>query len=342
MSFASALAVSSVCSPVIVYAADIQTVHVDDPNNVPLQHVTSELYSYWIGSVSYSYRIGQYEVTNAQYTEFLNARAQSDPFDLYNPAMESDPRGGIQRTGVDGSFYYEVKDNMGSKPVNYVSLYDAMRFTNWMSNGALDSSDTETGTYTIAGSVIPGGLSRNPGSTWVLPGRNEWYKAAYFDPRTPLEGGPSDGDNYWRFPTMSDIAPTVATANPIGDISNPGINVANHFFGADWNGQDGNVTTVGSAGLQSASYYGTYDQGGNVWEWTEHLEEGYPVIQGGAWRSFDAGAFYLSGDSFSGVGGGDGTLETSYVGFRLAMVPEPSSLWLALVGGLIVLSLKRR
>ena len=40
--------------------------------------------------------------------------------------------------------------------------------------------------------------------------------------------------------------PTIATANAVGDISNPGANVANYNFGADWNGQNGNVTTVGT------------------------------------------------------------------------------------------------
>ena len=58
--------------------------------------------------------------------------------------------------------------------------------------------------------------------------------------------------------------PTVATANATGDISNPGTNVANYDLGADWNGQNGNVTTVGTAGADSASFYGTFDQGGNV------------------------------------------------------------------------------
>lgn len=32
------------------------------------------------GSVQYSYSIGTYEVTNAQYAEFLNAVAQTDPY----------------------------------------------------------------------------------------------------------------------------------------------------------------------------------------------------------------------------------------------------------------------
>ena len=37
-----------------------------------------------LGSVNYDYYIGTYEVTVAQYTEFLNAVAASDPYGLYN------------------------------------------------------------------------------------------------------------------------------------------------------------------------------------------------------------------------------------------------------------------
>ena len=46
----------------------------------------------------------------------------------------------------------------------------------------------------------------------------------------------------------------------MGDISNPGANVANYNLGADWSAQDGNVATVGSAAANN--YFGTLDQGG--------------------------------------------------------------------------------
>src|SRR5690242_8831399 len=51
------------------------------------------------GAVSYEYNIGKYEVTNAQYVQFLNAKAAADPVGLYNPAMGTDARGGIIRSG---------------------------------------------------------------------------------------------------------------------------------------------------------------------------------------------------------------------------------------------------
>ncbi len=45
-----------------------------------------------IGSVPYHFRIAKYEVTNDQYTEFLNAVAKTDLNGLYNASMGSDPR----------------------------------------------------------------------------------------------------------------------------------------------------------------------------------------------------------------------------------------------------------
>ena len=66
--------------------------------------------------------------------------------------------------------------------------------------------------------------------------------------------------------------PIAATATAVGDIANPGANVANYMKIANWNGTTtGNITTVGSAGPLSDSYYGTTDQGGNVWDWYETI-----------------------------------------------------------------------
>ena len=48
------------------------------------------------GAIEYDYSIGTYEVTNAEYAEFLNAKAASDPLALYNTQMGVAP-GGIAR-----------------------------------------------------------------------------------------------------------------------------------------------------------------------------------------------------------------------------------------------------
>ncbi len=140
--------------------------------------------------MGYDYLIGTYEVTNAQYAEFLNAKAASDPLGLYNTSM-GDPstnstfvgHGGITRSGSSGSYSYSAIAGRGDMPVNYVSFYDSLRFANWLNNGQ-GSGDTETGAYTLlGGTAAPSNgmtVTRNAGATIFLTSENEWYKAAYY------------------------------------------------------------------------------------------------------------------------------------------------------------------
>lgn len=280
-----------------------------------------------LGSVGYAYNIGKYEVTNAQYAAFLNEKAKSDPLGLYNMNMGSFAIGGITQGGLSGSFNYTLKTNMANKPVNYVSWYDAIRFANWLHNGQ-GTGDTETGAYTL-GLLIPDGtpvngdiITRNAGATWFLPSENEWYKAAYYQPAA--QGG--DADNYWAYPTASNSAPTLAAANGAGDISNPGTNVANYNSGANWNGVDGNLTTVGSAGALSQSFYGTSDQGGNVWEMNDSLSSvgsDARVMRGGFFQNLSPQL--QSSFSTNIYTGYFYPTEGPNKGFRVATIPEPSS-----------------
>ncbi len=324
-------------APAPAAALSISTVAVGNPGNANDQDYGIGQF----GAVPYPYRSAETEVTNSQYAEFLNAKAASDPLGLYNPSMGSDARAGITRSGVSGSFSYSVKTNMGDKPVNYVSWYDAIRFANWLHNGQ-GAGSTESGAYTIlGGTATPSNgtsITRNPDAMWFLPSANEWYKAAYYDPRGAAQGGPPGDDNYWLYPTSSDAAPTLATANSTGDISNPGPNVANYFFGAVWNGQNGNVTTVGSAGASSTSFYGTSDQGGNVREWLEQsvLSGNLRGNRGGA---YNPTAFSLSAASSASNGP---TFESNIQGFRVATIPEPSTGLLLALGLIGLGSLRRR
>lgn len=125
------------------------------------------------GAVGYAYNIGTYEVTNADYVEFLNAKATSDPLGLYNTNMGTE--GGIKRSGVAGSYAYSVTTGP-NEPVNYVSFYDALRFANWMNNGQ-GNGDTETGAYTLMGGIATPSngttVARNAGAGTFLPSEDE-------------------------------------------------------------------------------------------------------------------------------------------------------------------------
>jgi len=124
-------------------AVTIDWVTVGDPGNAA-DTPSTNCYSANCGAVGYEYSISKYEVTNAQYAEFLNLKAASDPLGLYNLFMSSNAQGGITRSGSSGSYTYAVKSGFADKPVNYVSFYDSLRFTNWLNNGQ-GGADTESG-----------------------------------------------------------------------------------------------------------------------------------------------------------------------------------------------------
>jgi formylglycine-generating enzyme len=267
-----------------------------------------------LGAVSYDYRIAKYEVTNAQYSEFLNWKAASDPLGLYNPSMGSDSHtGGITRSGSAGSYNYAVKPGFADKPVVFVSFFDALRFANWLSNGQ-GSANTETGAYTLVGGTATptngATVTRNEDASVFLTSEDEWYKAAYFN-----------GTSYFEYPAGTDDQ-TVCAA--------PGLtpNTANCA--------DAVLTSVGSY-TASASPYGTFDQGGNVWEWDDGLILG---THAGEWGgAIDSGPFPLSiGNRFIQ----DPWHEDYNEGFRVASaIPEPDALLLMMAGVAGVRALRR-
>jgi hypothetical protein len=161
------------------------------------------------GVVNYVYHIGQFEVTNFQYAQFLNSVAATDEVSLFDIQMESSPHGGITRGGTPGTFHYELKPGMATKPVNFVSWYDAARFANWMHNGG-GSADTEDGAYTLLGGTpVPDNearIRRNAGARWFIPSESEWHKAAYFNAGT---------SSYYDYPTGTDLVP-IAEPSPGG------------------------------------------------------------------------------------------------------------------------------
>lgn len=87
-------------------------------------------------------------------------------------------------------------------------------------------------------------------------------------------------------------------------------NSANYQNYVVWNSVNGNVTTVGTNGGPSA--YGTRDQCGNVWEWTENIYNNDRSLMGGSFNSTNLQDISKSGLQIAPTG----TLSNN-IGFRL-------------------------
>ena len=289
------------------------------------------------GAVNYVYEIGKFEVTAEQYAEFLNAVARDDTYGLYNPRMNSDPEGcQITQHGGSGNYTYDFSGRPSGteadwldRPANYLSWADAARFCNWMHNGqptgTQDLSTTEDGSYLLDGAISDAqsiAVVREPDATWVIPSEDEWYKAAYHK---------NDGatGNYWLAPTSTFW--TSGYVNSAGNLSGTGepfidggIDPGNY---ATYDGNSGNIgigppyhrTKVGEW-ENSASPYGTLDQGGNVFEWNE-------AVLYGSCRGLRGGSIgWGNGFLYAPMRlCGDPNIDERYdyrLGFRVAEVPR--------------------
>jgi len=228
--------------------------------------------------------------------------------------------GGITQAGAPGNYTYAVKAGFENKPVTFASFYDSLRFINWLNNGQ-GNGDTETGAYTLlGGTAIPSNgasVTRNAGAVIALTSESEWYKAAYHQPAS----ADGDSDNYWLFPTRSNTQP-IAQAPP------GGINSANY-------GALSGLTDVGAYSA-SPSYYGTFDQGGNVSEWNERIYNNSSTLRSIAGGDYETPGELLDANHMRAL---LGTGESQNIGFRIVSVPEPSVG--VLVGAIAGLALAR-
>lgn len=211
---------------------DIEFVRIGNPNNAADTTGSPNP----AGSVSYTYRMGKFEISE-QMIEKANAE------------------GGLGIT----------KDTRGpDKPATSTSWNEAARFVNWLNTsqgfqvaykfalqpgevGYSANATIELWTISDAG-YNPNNLFRNRLARYFLPSANEWYKAAYYDPTSGL---------YHDYPTGSDNVPS-----GIDFAGDPNFDAV--FFDGASNSQPNDIINVGLL-----SPYGTAGQGGNVFEWEE-------------------------------------------------------------------------
>jgi len=258
------------------------------------------------GSVAYTYNLGKYEVSR-------------DQIDKANAA------GSLGITLQDMSSY---GGNGVNKPATGVSWYEAATYVNW-----LNTSTGGTAAYKFSGSTFQlwsstdagynaNNMFRNSLAKYVIASSDEWYKGAFGN----LNGTWND------YSTGSDSKPT-----PVASGTAAGTAVYGHSSAT------GPADITNAGGL---SPYGTMGQGGNAFELNETAFDGSNStadetrdFRGGAWNSFDTTSIVGNRNRFSL----DPTIESYFIGFRVASVPEPSAVSLLAVGlgGLVMLRRRR-
>ena len=264
-----------------------------------------------IGSVNYEYWVGKIEV---------------DAFQI----GVGNSSGTVGITVADWNHRsYSFGNN---PPATGISWHEAARFVNWMNiskgyspaykfannYGYIDLYGTYTGyNDMMKWDVSDAGFNasnpfRNSQAHYFLPSIDEWYKAAFYDPTLNSGNG-----GYWRFPTRSDTAPNPISSGDTGSVYGTQTGPAN----------------VDNAG--SLSWYGTMAQGGNVWELQETAFDltNDDIYENRAWvgGGWDSSELELS--SNFRISRAPGASNDEYgVGFRIAMVPEPSAFSLLAIG----------
>ncbi len=279
------------------------------------------------GQVAYEYNIGKYEVTAGQYTEFLNAVASTDTYGLYNPKMWSDYFGcKIWRQWSPSGYSYSVADDWANRPVNFVSWGDAARFCNWMQNGQPTgmqvAETTEVGAYALNGATTNARLMSRRRKTdwqWAIPTEDEWYKAAY-------HANNGLADDYFDYPTASNEKPS----NDLVEPDDPGNNATFREGGGDYTVRSPYWRTEVGAHENSASPYGTFDQGGGLYEWNETAFYGWARgLRGGSFED-PWGPLHAGNYTFNSPGA-----EHNHIGFRVAHVPEPTTVTFIIFASLL-------
>ena len=299
-------------------------VTVENPGNAA-DPATGSLY----GSVSYTYNIGECDVTDTQYCTFLNAvdPTGGNTLGLYDSSATDAEYGVTLNSAASNGSKYSVISGYANMPVVDVTFWDTLRFANY-----LDDGNTETGAYTLLGGApTPSNAStvtRNLGATVWLPSENEWYKAAYYNPVNAT---------YSTYATQSNTV--------LGNVISSGPNEANYYTLNGYSVTQSssydlsqNYLTAAETFSGSVSYCGTYDQSGDAWNWTDTSTGSSLVLRGGSWWN------YSNAMTSSVSINDDSSFENNSVGFRVASeaVPEPSTWAMMTVGVASLLAFRRR
>lgn len=282
------------------------------------------------GGVDYEYRIGKYEVTTANWVEFMNA-ALDRPLDDRLPHVRA-PQfwGAAGAPPQNGGQRFTVPAGNELRSVGDISWRAAAMYCNWLHNGkSLEREAFLNGAYDVSTFVtiqLPNGaeqfqdqFTRSPGAKYFIPSWDEWLKASHYDPNKQNSDGSVGG--WWRYSNGTDIPLTYA---PPPSFGGNGTGMANAGFtlpgGAHYRIPLGSYP-------QTQTPWGLLDVAGCTFEWTEGVSEDPQTFE--RWRIVD-GSFYGTDsgvlDRIGSRGGELPFVDVLFYGVRIAsVVPSPAS-----------------
>jgi len=181
-----------------------------------------------------------------------------------------------------------------------------------MPTGDQDLTTTEDGSYYLNGAISQRefmAVTRKTNALYVIPTEDEWYNAAYHK---------KDGvtGNYWDYPTGSDAVPSNDSVDPDPG-NNANFDQSGYTIGSPY------YRTEAGEFEDSESPYGTFDQGGNVWEWNEAIVgELYRGLRGGSFGDGSVNYLRASARTYILIYPTD---EPDFVRFRVCEVFGPVS-----------------
>ena len=294
------------------------------------------------GSVGYVYNIGKFEVTTAQWAEFMNAALDRPATDRI-PAVQYPSIWGA--TAVPpanaGGRRYVVPPGRENIPVGGITWRTAAIFANWLHNGKATNREAFlSGAYDVSTfGVGPNGvgftdqLTRSPGARYWIPSLDEWMKAAHYDPNKPNADGTIGG--WWQYSTSSDSPILYGPAGQFAPGGRPfqanGVWTSEAFPGFNpFSIPLGAYTDV-------VSPWGLYDVAGGTSEWTEGAQQftgellpRFRYLDGSAWTISNS-----NGDRVGSLGGSIDPWTSNFAtGLRISSsVPAPG---FALIGACVV------
>ena len=194
----------------------------------------------------------------------------------------------------------------------------------WFLPESETTTTTTTPTTTTTTTVTPTTTTAEPTTTTTTVAPTTTTTTA--EPTTTTTTTTTPAPVYSTYATKSNSVPSAVTASSIGNGSAGSTgNFANYNSAASWGGVIGNLTSVGTNG--ASSYYGTFDQSGNAWEWNDNVVQNlYRTIRGGSYNTLSSQVSDLSSVSSKFA---SPTSSVSNYGFRICCkypIPQSNSL----------------